>query len=122
MGILIILVCVVLIFIVLIQNSKGGGLASNFSGSNQILGVAKTKDTLEMVTWIAAGLLLLLCFFATPKAVKVAAPTTTTEQSGKGGQAQKLSKEEQSETKRLAKTFQSGGNQFSPKTEPKKQP
>ena len=121
MGILIILVCAVLIFIVLIQNSKGGGLASNFSGSNQILGVAKTKDTLEMVTWIAAGLLLLLCFLATPKAVKVA-PTTTTEQSGKQGQPQKLSKEEQSETKRLAKTFQTGGNQFSPKEEPKKKP
>ena len=123
MGILIIIVCAFLIFIVLIQNSKGGGLTSNFSGSNQILGVAKTKDTLERVTWIAACILLVLCFLATPKSVKVSSTVSTTTEQGKKGQAQKLSKEEQSETKRLAKTFQTGGNQFSPKKEePKKQP
>ena len=123
MGILLIIVCAVLIFIVLIQNSKGGGLASNFSGSNQILGVAKTKDTLEMVTWIAAGLLLLLCFFSTPKARVVSAPVAGTEKNAKGKGEQKLGKDEQSETKRFAKAFQSGGNRFSPKKEePKKQP
>jgi hypothetical protein len=31
-------------FIVLIQNSKGGGLASGFSSSNEILGVRKTAS------------------------------------------------------------------------------
>jgi preprotein translocase subunit SecG len=67
MGILIIIVCVALSFVILIQNSKGGGLASNFSSSNQILGVAKTKDIIEQITWIGAGLLLILCLLATPK-------------------------------------------------------
>ena len=38
-------------FIVLIQNSKGGGLASGFSSSNAIMGVRKTTDFLEKATW-----------------------------------------------------------------------
>ena len=42
-------------FIVLIQNSKGGGLASGFSSSNQIMGVRKTTSFLEKTTWTLAG-------------------------------------------------------------------
>jgi preprotein translocase subunit SecG len=61
--ILIILACVVLGFFVLIQNSKGGGLASNFAGSNQIMGVRKTADFLEKATWILAGSIMVLCLF-----------------------------------------------------------
>ena len=41
--------------IVLIQNSKGGGLASGFSSSNAIMGVRKTTDFLEKATWTLAG-------------------------------------------------------------------
>jgi preprotein translocase subunit SecG len=59
--ILIILACFVLGFFVLIQNSKGGGLASNFAGSNQIMGVRKTADFLEKATWILAGVIMVLC-------------------------------------------------------------
>jgi preprotein translocase subunit SecG len=59
--ILIILACLVLGFFVLIQNSKGGGLASNFAGSNQIMGVRKTADFLEKATWILAGTVMVLC-------------------------------------------------------------
>jgi len=61
--ILIILACLVLGFFVLIQNSKGGGLASNFAGSNQIMGVRKTADFLEKATWILAGTVMVLCLF-----------------------------------------------------------
>lgn len=46
---------VLMCFIVLIQNSKGGGLASGFSSSNQIMGVRKTTDFLEKATWTLAG-------------------------------------------------------------------
>ena len=42
---------ILMCFIVLIQNSKGGGLASGFSSSNEILGVRKTTDVLEKLTW-----------------------------------------------------------------------
>jgi preprotein translocase subunit SecG len=105
MGILsigIILVCVVLILIVLVQNSKGGGLASNFSSSNQILGVAKTKDILEQITWGAAGVLLLLCLLATPKR----STPVASQSADKSGKETKLKPGEESETKRLAKSFQ----------------
>ncbi len=59
-SILIIIVCVLLTLVVLVQNSKGGGLASNFSSSNQIMGVRKTADFLEKATWTLAVALLFL--------------------------------------------------------------
>ncbi|MBP5205390.1 MAG: preprotein translocase subunit SecG [Bacteroidales bacterium] len=60
--VLIILACIVLAFVVLIQNSKGGGLASNFASSNQIMGVRKTADVLEKTTWGLAAFIMVLCF------------------------------------------------------------
>jgi preprotein translocase subunit SecG len=58
--VLIFIVCVLLVLIVLVQNSKGGGLASNFQSSNQIMGVRKTTDFLEKATWVLAASLLVL--------------------------------------------------------------
>ena len=58
--ILLSITCILLILIVLVQNSKGGGLASNFQASNQIMGVRKTTDFLEKATWGLAGALLFL--------------------------------------------------------------
>lgn len=49
--ILMVIAAVLMCFIVLIQNSKGGGLASGFSSSNAIMGVRKTTDFLEKTTW-----------------------------------------------------------------------
>jgi len=49
--------------VVLVQNSKGGGLASNFAGNNQYLGVRKTADFLEKSTWTLALVLLVLSLF-----------------------------------------------------------
>jgi len=64
LSILLIIVCVLLTLIVLVQNSKGGGLAANFSASNQIMGVRKTADFLEKATWTLAGSLIVLCLLA----------------------------------------------------------
>ncbi len=58
--VLIFIVCILLVLIVLVQNSKGGGLASNFQSSNQVMGVRKTTDFLEKGTWVLAGALLFL--------------------------------------------------------------
>lgn len=55
-----VIVAVLLTLIVLIQESKGGGLASNFAASNQIMGVRKTTDVVEKATWTLAGLLVVL--------------------------------------------------------------
>ncbi|MCH5175674.1 MAG: preprotein translocase subunit SecG [Prevotellaceae bacterium] len=49
--VLVILASILMCGIVLIQESKGGGLASSFSSSNQIMGVRKTTDFLEKATW-----------------------------------------------------------------------
>ncbi len=57
-SVLIAIVSVILILIVLVQNSKGGGLASNFASSNQVMGVRKTADFLEKATWTLAIALL----------------------------------------------------------------
>jgi len=64
-AVLIFVVCVLLTLIVLVQSSKGGGLASNFSGSNQYMGVRKTADFLEKTTWSLAVALLVLALFST---------------------------------------------------------
>lgn len=55
-----IIVCILLILIVVIQNPKGGGIASNFSAGNQIMGVRRTNDFVEKATWTLAGALLVL--------------------------------------------------------------
>jgi preprotein translocase subunit SecG len=59
--ILIFIAAVLLVLIVLVQNSKGGGLASNFASSNQIMGVRKTTDFLEKATWTLSITILVLC-------------------------------------------------------------
>ena len=61
---LIILVSVLMCLIVLIQNSKGGGLAAGFASSNQIMGVRKTTDFLEKATWTLAGLMVVISIVA----------------------------------------------------------
>jgi preprotein translocase subunit SecG len=63
-SVLILIACVLMILVVLVQNSKGGGLASNFSSSNQYMGVRKTADFLEKFTWGLAVALLVLCLFS----------------------------------------------------------
>ena len=58
--VLVILASIMMCGIVLIQESKGGGLASSFSSSNQIMGVRKTTDFLEKATWGLAVAMVVL--------------------------------------------------------------
>ena len=59
---IIIVVAALLVLVVLAQNPKGGGLSSEFggSGSSQLMGVKKTNDLLEKLTWGFAIALLVL--------------------------------------------------------------
>lgn len=69
--ILIVIVALLMIGIVLIQESKGGGLASNFSSSNQIMGVRKTTDFIEKATWglaCAMVVISIVCAYVAPVA------------------------------------------------------
>ena len=68
--VLIVILAVLMCLIVLIQESKGGGLASSFSASNQIMGVRKTTDVIEKMTWgLAAAMVVLsvVSVFVIPK-------------------------------------------------------
>ncbi|MES2689375.1 MAG: preprotein translocase subunit SecG [Bacteroidota bacterium] len=58
LSILIIIVCVLLVFVVLIQNPKGGGIASNFTSPTQIMGAKRSSDLVEKATWILAVVLI----------------------------------------------------------------
>jgi preprotein translocase subunit SecG len=64
-SIVIIIACVLQILIVLVQNSKGGGLAANFTSVGQTMGIRKTADFLEKSTWTIAAAILILCVVAT---------------------------------------------------------
>ncbi len=64
-SILIFLACCLLVLAVLIQNPKGGGLASGFSAGSQVMGVRRTADFLEKATWTLAVLILVLSVLST---------------------------------------------------------
>ena len=74
--ILIVVASLMMIGIVLIQESKGGGLASNFSSSNAIMGVRKTTDFIEKATW---GLAIAMVVISVASAY--VAPSATTDES-----------------------------------------
>ena len=59
-AILILIASVLLIGVVLIQKSKGGGLAANVSNYNQFAGVRKTTDFVEKATWALAAFICVL--------------------------------------------------------------
>lgn len=69
--ILIVIAAILMIGIVLIQESKGGGLASSFASYNQIGGVRKTTDFIEKATWSLAAAMVVFsvaCAYVAPQA------------------------------------------------------
>jgi preprotein translocase subunit SecG len=64
-SVLVIIACILQVMIVLVQNSKGGGLAANFTSAGQSMGIRKTADFLEKATWTLAASILILCVVAT---------------------------------------------------------
>ncbi len=49
-----------LVIVVLLQNGKGDGLASNFIAGNQAFGVRQTADILEKITWGLVAFILVV--------------------------------------------------------------
>ncbi len=58
--VLTVIVAVLLIGIVLIQKSKGGGLSSQFGNAGSVMGVRQTNSFLEKTTWTLAALIVVL--------------------------------------------------------------
>ncbi len=73
----IIVICVLLILVVLVQNSKGGGISSNFSAANQIMGARRGTDFIEKATWTLAILLLVFSLLSTPRKSDTSTGTET---------------------------------------------
>ena len=78
-SILLMLVCVLLILVVLVQNSKGGGIQSQFGAANQIMGVKRGTEVIEKLTW---GLAIGLFFLSIVLAPKSGTAKVTDEESG----------------------------------------
>ena len=74
--ILIVIAAILMIGIVLIQESKGGGLSSSFASYNQIGGVRKTTDFIEKAPWSLAAAMVVISVVCA-----WVAPTTTTDSS-----------------------------------------
>lgn len=69
--ILIVLASLCMIGIVLIQESKGGGLASAFGSANSVMGVRQTTNFVEKTTWglaIAMVVISIVCAYVAPTA------------------------------------------------------
>ena len=69
--ILIVLASLCMIGIVLIQESKGGGLASAFSSANSSFGVRQTTNFIEKTTWTLAAAMVVIsviCAYVAPSA------------------------------------------------------
>ena len=65
LTVLVLIASGLLTLIVLLQNGKGGGLASNFVAGNQTFGVRQTADILEKITWGLAAFVLVVSIAST---------------------------------------------------------
>ena len=63
-AIVLILASILLIAVVMVQNSKGGGLDQSFGVTNQLGGAAQSTETIEKVTWYLAGGIAALCLIS----------------------------------------------------------
>ncbi len=89
--ILIVIAAILLTLLVLVQNSKGGGLAAGFNSGNQVMGVRKTTDFLEKATW-SLIIFIALCAILAVGATKGAA-TAETNQSAISSQVQEAAEQ-----------------------------
>jgi preprotein translocase subunit SecG len=62
--IIIFIASILLVGVVLVQNSKGGGLSSGFTSQNQLMGVKRTTDFIEKATWTLVGIVIVFSIFS----------------------------------------------------------
>lgn len=60
LAVLVMIAAILLTLVVLLQNGKGGGMASNFVAGNATFGVRETTNILEKITWGLAVVILVL--------------------------------------------------------------
>lgn len=88
-SVLVFIIAILLIMVILVQNPKGG-LASNFSSSNQVMGVRKTTDFLEKATWTLGIALIALSILSSATINRNEAVATETVESELQGEANQI--------------------------------
>lgn len=106
-SVLTIIVCVLLVLVILIQNSKGGGIQSQYGAATQIMGVKRGTEFIEKATWGLAIALILFSVLMSPQ--------------GAGGSAG-TSDENGSVTKRKAQSAVAAPQQAAPVQQPAANP
>lgn len=76
LSIVIILASILLIFVVFVQNPKGGGISSEFGSSQQLGGVKKANDFIEKATWFLAGTIMITSIVLSIKTREITKDTT----------------------------------------------
>lgn len=86
-SVILILASILLIIVVFVQNSKGGGLSSDFGSAQQLGGVQRSTEFIEKATWVLAAVIMLgsltLTSLMKPEQIKVEQPTE--QQNGQPG-------------------------------------
>ena len=93
----IVVLSIVLIGLVLVQKSKGGGLAAGFQSANSTLGAPKTASFLEKASWSLMGIIAVLCIIVTINTQKGGAEAGSALQTIEVGFNENLSDEEPAE-------------------------
>lgn len=75
LAVIIVIAALLLIGAVLVQKSKGGGLASNYASGNQYMGYRKTTDFIEKTTWTLA---IVICVLSICSSFAIKKPKTNT--------------------------------------------
>lgn len=65
LAVVISIACILLVFLVLMQNPKGGGFSTDFGSSHQLGGVKQTNQFIENSTWSLAGIIGVLSIVMT---------------------------------------------------------
>ncbi|MEY4215658.1 MAG: hypothetical protein RLZZ68_114 [Bacteroidota bacterium] len=90
LSIIISLAALLLIFVVYIQNPKGGGLSSDFGSPTQLGGVKQTTEFIDKLTWGLAATIVVSAVIMTMQQPKPQAANKNTPQTqqapAKGGQ------------------------------------
>lgn len=87
-SIIIMIASILLVFVVFIQNPKGGGLSSDFGSAQQLGGVQKTNDFVDKATWSLAGVVAVLSIVLTlrSKSPEPVTPEPAQTEQGEGQQ------------------------------------
>ena len=106
--ILICLASILLVGVVLIQKSKGGGLAASASNYNQFMGVRKTTDFVEKATW---GLAIFICVLSIMSAFLVGHTSGSQNENGTTVDLSKMNTDAKPQNENAPNAFPTGGAQ-----------